>query len=104
MKKLKVKMGIWVRAWLPLFLCSCATYSSITKPVPLTPGTQDDCAMACVNLRDHHCKAGDPTPEGASCEAVCQNTETSGYASENPKCLATIKSCGAEEDACANPE
>lgn len=100
--KYKVKMGIWVRAWCPLVFMSCATYSSIT-PVPLTPGTADDCAQACQHLRALGCASGNPTEQGGTCESICQNTETSGYASENPKCLAAVKSCGAEEDACSNP-
>lgn len=98
----KTKIGIWVLSF-PLLIASCSTYSSIKPPVALTPGTADDCTAACQHLRKLRCKSGDPTPEGATCEAVCQNTETSGYASENPKCLAQVKSCGAEEDACANP-
>lgn len=95
-----MKYRIWILTFTSAIV-SCATYSSI-KPVALEPGTAADCAAACVNLRGLHCKSGDPTPAGASCEAVCQNTETSGYASENPRCLAQVKSCGAEEDACAN--
>jgi hypothetical protein len=87
-----------------LVLAACSTYSNLKPPVALTPGTTDDCALACLHLRALHCKSGDPTPAGATCEAVCQNTETSGYASENPKCLAQVKACGAEEDACANPQ
>lgn len=98
----KFKPGIWVLSF-PLVIASCATYSSITPPVSLSPGTEADCAQACQHRRALGCPSADPTPRGASCEAVCQNAETSGYASENPTCLAQVKSCGAEEDACANP-
>ena len=42
-------------------LSACATYSAVTPPVPLTPGTTDDCSAACENLRARHCPAGDPT-------------------------------------------
>lgn len=101
----KTKIGIWMLSF-PLLIASCSTYSAIqppASPVTLTPGTTADCSAACVNLRRLHCKSGDPTPQAGTCEAVCQNTESSGYASENPQCLAKVKSCGAEEDACANP-
>lgn len=99
--KYKTKIGIWMLSF-PLTLGACATYSSITPPVALTPGTADDCAQACQHLRALGCESGSPTQQGGTCEAICQNTETSGYASEHPQCLAQIKSCD-EEDACANP-
>jgi hypothetical protein len=99
---MKSLSGIWVLSF-ALVLASCATYSDITPPVALTPGTQADCAQACQHLRALGCATGNPTQQGGTCEAVCQNAETSGYASENPTCLAQVKSCGAEEDACAHP-
>jgi hypothetical protein len=68
---------------------------------PLATGNSDDCRDMCVNLRARHCPAGDPTPKGATCEAVCENAETSGYASENPRCQAKATSCDAA-DACVD--
>lgn len=68
---------------------------------PLPTGNEADCSAMCSHLRDLHCPAGDPTPKGAPCEAVCLNTETSGYASENPRCQAKAPSCDAA-DACAD--
>jgi hypothetical protein len=97
----KTKIGIWILSF-PLVLASCATYSSI-PPVPLTPGTTATCAQACQHRRELGCASAQPTQQGGTCEAVCENAETSGYTSENPSCLAQVKSCGAEEDACANP-
>ncbi len=84
----------------------CSTYSSIVPPPvnhsgPLRAGTDADCAAMCENLRKLHCVAGDPTPKGAPCEAVCQNTESSGYASENPRCQAKASSCETA-DACSD--
>lgn len=86
---------------------ACSAFSSITPPAPvnhngpLPTGTDADCSAMCVHLRTLHCPAGDPTPKGAPCEAVCQNTESSGYASENPRCQSTAPSCEAA-DACAD--
>ena len=68
---------------------------------PLPTGTPSDCQRACDNLRKLHCSAGEPTSKGASCEEVCMNTESSGYASMNPRCEATASSCEAA-DACAD--
>lgn len=91
-----------------VFVCiiapACTTYSGILPPVdnhngPLATGTDADCHAMCENLRKRHCEAGAPTPKGASCEAVCTNIESSGYASENPRCQATAASCEAA-DAC----
>ena len=96
----KTKIGIWMRSF-PLVLASCATYSSITPPATSPPSAT--CAQACQHRRALGCASAQPTPQGATCETVCENAESSGYASENPSCLAQVKSCGAEEDACANP-
>lgn len=72
-------------------------------PGPLPTGTEDDCRASCETRRRLGCASAAPTPEGALCEAVCENIESSGYASMNPRCLARIKSC-AEEDACADAQ
>lgn len=85
-----------------------ACYPAPGKPAytpidgPVAAGTEADCQAACAALRAHHCPDGDPTPRGGTCEAVCLNTERSGYASMHPACVAKIDSC-AGEDACANP-
>lgn len=88
------------------FLLLAASSCSSTLPVvvnhngPIPTGTPSDCQDACDNLRKLHCPAGDPTAKGASCEAVCINTESSGYASMNPRCEAKATSCDAA-DACS---
>lgn len=85
---------------------ACSPSAALTPPVanhngPLPTGTEADCSAMCVHLRAIHCPAGDPTPKGAPCEAVCLNTESSGYASENPRCQSTAATCDAA-DACAD--
>lgn len=93
-----------IQRFLALALASCSTYSGLA-PVPINhngaiqSGTPADCHAMCENLRALHCPAGDNTPKGDTCEAVCENTEASGYVSENPVCQAHVKTCAAA-DAC----
>lgn len=75
----------------------------LTRPpenhnAPLATGSAEDCRAACEKGRTLHCLYAEPTPEGASCEAVCNNTESSGYASMNPRCLKAITACDQESD------
>ncbi len=74
---------------------------AVNHGAPISAGTPADCQAMCENLRRLHCPGGDPTPKGALCEAVCENTESSGYATENPLCQAHVKTCEAA-DACAD--
>lgn len=88
-----------------LLLVSCSTAGIVSAPVnhngPLPTGTVTDCIVMCAHLQIMHCPSGDPTPKGATCEAVCENTESSGYASENPRCQAKATSCESA-DACSD--
>jgi hypothetical protein len=88
-------------------LAACVNAGSVPPPVdhngPLPTGTDADCSAMCTHLRALHCPAGAPTPKGAPCEAVCMNTESSGYASENPRCQAKALSCDAA-DACPDSQ
>lgn len=81
--------------------CAATLPAVVNHNGPLPTGTPSDCQAACDNLRKLHCPAGEPTAKGASCEAVCINTESSGYASMNPRCEAKASSCDAA-DACAD--
>ena len=72
---------------------------AVTHDSAISAGTPADCRAMCENLRRLHCPAGEDTPKGASCETVCENTEASGYATENPVCQAHVKTCAAA-DAC----
>lgn len=87
-------------------LGACATYDSITPPAPVSPvavvpGTDTDCGAACANGRKLGCEFGKDTAAGATCEAVCHNSETSSYVTMNPRCMAMAASCDAA-DACSN--
>jgi hypothetical protein len=109
MKVQSVLLWLFAKASIVLALSladGCSSYSGAIAPPanhngPLATGTPADCSAMCANLRILHCPAGDPTPKGAPCEAVCENTESSGYASENPRCQAKAASCDAA-DACSD--
>ncbi len=88
---------------LPLSTAGCDPHEFAPRAVPQDPhsGTAEDCAAACKNGRKLACVFAENTPEGGTCEAVCLNSETSGYASMNPACMAQAKSCEQADD-CAN--
>lgn len=95
-----------MKKFLCVFLLSaCATYQEVT-PAPERPppvSSPDACHDSCETRRRLHCPSAEPTPAGASCEAVCQNAESSGYTSINPRCLARITACD-QEEACADTQ
>lgn len=102
MKKLAVLVA--VIALPSLSVNACATYQDISPksvPTTVTPGSDDDCKAACANGRALHCVFAESTPGGGSCEEVCHNSETSGYASMHPACIAQAKTCERADD-CAN--
>lgn len=47
-------------------------------PSPLEPVPEPTCATACEKQRALGCELGEPTPEGSTCEEVCQNSKESG--------------------------
>jgi hypothetical protein len=75
-----------------------------SPPIPAPdrpePGTAEDCRAACTRLAELDCREAKPTDAGAACETVCNNAETSGYATLNPRCVARANSC-ADVDQCA---
>ncbi len=83
---------------------SCTTYQEFSPhsaPTEQHPGSDQDCKNACAQGRALHCAFAEDTPAGGTCEEVCRNSETSGYASMNPACMAKAKSCEQADD-CAN--
>lgn len=88
--------------FLVTLLAACTTVPASRLPenhnAPLPTGSADDCHQACETGRKLHCLYAEPTPEGGSCEDVCNNTESSGYASMNPRCLKAITACEQEAD------
>ncbi len=87
-----------------LFTTACATTQELSPRSDLRPipaGTDDDCQAACVNGRRLRCVFAENTPEGGTCEAMCHNSETSGYVSMRPACMAKATSCEQADD-CSN--
>lgn len=66
---------------------------------PHTTVTAGSCPAACEHLRLIGCEAGSATPNGASCEDVCEYVEGSGVGRWNLGCLGAAESC-AVADAC----
>jgi len=53
------------------------------------------CDDVCKNLQVLGCPAGQPTPNGVPCTAVCQNVQTSGILKWDLSCRAQAASCDA---------
>lgn len=72
-----------------------------TPPPPTPTDGPATCRDACARLLILHCPAGEPTPEGASCEKVCENhqkqTETLGL-SWDLNCVTMAMSCAIADD------
>lgn len=76
-------------------------------PVPPTPDADSGvvvvdagtatCASWCKHASEMHCNAAKPTPEGASCETVCENLQGSGLVKFDLKCRSVASSCMAAE-------
>ena len=58
-----------------------------------TPEPAASCKTACSNLRERECEAGNDTPNGATCEQVCENAEASPM-SWDVVCLTDAIGCG----------
>lgn len=72
-----------------------------TWPVPPPPAALDagePCATSCERYRQLGCEEGQPTPNGHSCEEVCNNAATKGIDLAGPSsCTADAGSCEAIE-------
>jgi len=58
-------------------------------------GGGSPCDRACRTLQGLSCEEGKPTPEGESCNAVCENGMETRY---NLFCVARIKKCDGISD------
>jgi hypothetical protein len=80
--------------WLVLLVTIACTPGPNPPPSPITPtGVRATCAGACANLRSLGCPDGDPTPEGETCEAICENARASDGARLDIACLQAASSC-----------
>jgi hypothetical protein len=75
----------------------CRTVVPDPVPTPRAP-----CVKMCDHMRVLNCEVAQPTPEGTTCEQVCENTEASGIIRLDLACLTAAPNCGAA-DTCAAP-
>lgn len=61
----------------------------VVPPVPPTPS----CDTACTRFRELKCPEGDPTNDGASCETVCTNMQSTGLIVYDLACATKITAC-----------
>lgn len=88
-----------------LFALSMSTPACWTprppEPAPPEPeeavggGRAASCETVCDRARELKCSWGENTPEGGTCEGVCQNYQESGFTSWNLKCRSQAKTCAA---------
>lgn len=72
--------------------CTQTFYPPRPEPVP-DAGTPPDCAAACARMTELGCEESKPTPNGSTCEEVCNNVESSGVITIQPACVVEIESC-----------
>jgi hypothetical protein len=84
------------RAGLFVFFCVAVACGPIAPPNP--PSTET-CATACARYRELGCPGAGPTAKGSTCEAACENLESSGVVTWDVGCRARAPTCDAF-DAC----
>lgn len=62
------------------------------------PAPTADCGAACANLQSLGCPAGDPTPDGATCEEVCVVVQEEPGPELPLRCIIDADSCDAADD------
>lgn len=67
--------------------------------VPPTPPPGPSCSAVCAHWLTLGCKEANPSPNGVSCTAVCENVQGSGIIEWDLACRASISSC-ADVDSC----
>jgi hypothetical protein len=85
------------RLALALILSACNPLLPEPDPVPQT---RDDvpCSDACSRLRSLSCDAGEPTPDGTTCEEICTYVNESGGVTWPTGCVAAAKSCAEAQE------
>lgn len=71
-------------------------------PVIIEPDDTEQCAAACIHLRNLGCEEGQDLEDGTTCTKFCVDTQVSGHAL-SPSCVLTISSCEELEPKCAKP-
>lgn len=70
----------------------------IPTPAREVPVERSEVGRVCDRLRDLECKAGEPTPEGATCEEVISNAAAEGIdLVGDVDCVEAATSCDAAD-------
>jgi len=70
-----------------------------TCPLPPNPDFPDAgdprtaCQKACAHFRELKCEEGQPTKDGATCETICENMQTTHLISYDLDCAAKAPTC-----------
>lgn len=102
--KLALRLAIVYGFALSLFGASCPPPEPPAPPEPVQPDADVDvmepeegtaCERACDRMRKLACEAydGSDSPSGATCEEVCEHTESSGVATFCPEHVAVAQDC-----------
>jgi hypothetical protein len=78
------------------FVALCILGACPPKPIPPQPPIHDGdatCADACARAREMECEFAKPTPNGATCEDVCQNIQDKGLFSLDLDCRVAARTC-----------
>ena len=65
----------------------------LPDPVEPTPVYGATCADVCAHAAELGCPSAEPTPDGASCEAVCESVQASGIVRWDLGCRAAARTC-----------
>ena len=60
---------------------------------PKPPAPHEVCMSACERLGELGCPEAEPTKKGATCVQVCVETESTGWTTMHPSCIAAAKTC-----------
>lgn len=93
-------------ALLTVFLLTAAFTGCPGCPPPSPTSTDAGsatCASVCAQAAALGCPAAKPTANGASCEEVCNNVQTSGILQWNLACRAHAASCAAMDSCEGTP-
>lgn len=86
------------QALVVLVLLFAPLSACLPGPIPdPDPNNRVGCEEMCDRMRSLKCSSGKPTPNGASCEHVCENIQKSGFLKLDLECRYEAESCEAAD-------
>lgn len=86
------------RLWFCITLCvAFVGCPKPPEPPPPPPSGSVTCEMVCAHWSDLGCEEAEPTPDGDSCVAVCENIQK-GNLPDDLECQALVDSCEQIDD------